>query len=1413
MENQSLMKPDYLFEVSWEVCNKIGGIHTVLASKARTMIEEYKDNYIVIGPDLRQETWNNGEFIEHPSLFKSWQTQAKKEGLKFRIGRWDIPGNPITILVDFTTYFALRDQIFAHFWETYKLDSLSGQWDYVEPVMFGYAAGKIIENFYLFNLYSRDKVAVHFHQWMSGSGILYLKEKLSEIATIFTVHGTIVANAFADSGNELYTKMNMLDVPAIAKDFGIVSKHSLEFNAAQHADILTCVGDNTVQECEFILKRQPDFITYNGYDYTLNNVDTSLNMKNSAKGVLINLAESLLNTSFDKDITIIAHSGRYQIRNKGIDMFIEILNNLNKSDNLQKPMLAFIIVPAHHTGPRYELISRLTNKDFSSPIFQEYLTHVLSNESGDSILNLLKSSSLQNKPENKVKIIYIPCYLDGYDGILNKSYYEVIQGFDLTVCPSYYDPWGYTPSESLSYGIPTITTSLTGFGSWIKNNFESYSKSLLIAERSDSSFRETINTITDFIINFTYLSENEKLSLNDEAVNLSLSWQWEKLINNYLKAYNAALLKTEIRLPDIMKNKPIVEPLTLAKTIEKAPEWRKVLVKTYIPKKLFNLLKISKNLWWSWNFEAQNLFESIDKVLWEKTEHNPIALLNSMSYEEFLELEKNEDFVNHLNEVNNLFELYLNKELEDTRLIAYFSMEFGIHDSLKIFSGGLGVLAGDYLKEASDARKNIVGIGLLYRYGYFSQKITARGEQISERIPQKFSDLPIQAVRDDNNEWIKINIPLPGRTLYAKVWKAEVGRVNLYLLDTDIDENSPNDRSITYQLYGGNNENRLIQEIVLGVGGVKALDAMGMKPMLFHCNEGHAAFSSLERLREFVQKEKFTFDEALEIVRATTLFTTHTPVPAGHDFFSEELLRTYVPHYAERLNISWESFMNLGRMQENDTGEKFSMSVLAVKTSQEVNGVSRIHGRVSREMFNKMWKDFFPNELYIDYVTNGVHYPTWTSPLWKKLHKETFGEDFVNNQNDFAVWQKIHTVSDDAIWSIRQTQRKILIDYIKIKLMQNMTARQENPKLIFEIIDAINDNALTIGFARRFATYKRAHLLFSNMEKLSKLVNNPERPMMLIFAGKAHPADTQGQELIKHIIEISKMKAFLGKVVFIENYDIALASKLIQGVDIWLNTPTRPQEASGTSGEKAVMNGVINLSVLDGWWAEGYKPKAGWALKEENTYQNYAMQDELDAETIYNMLEDEIIPLFYDRNQQDVPINWITYIKNTISEVAPHFTMNRQVNDYYSKLYNKLFKRSEILKENDYKTLKDLSAWKMRVLRAWNSIEVVDMKIPDSTIKPMRLGEKFIAEITLDLAEVSADNIGIEVLFGQKEMDRVNNIFFKQDLILKQINGNRVTFTCEIFVTRSGVFDYAFRMYVKNPLLPHRQDFNLIKWL
>jgi len=649
--------------------------------------------------------------------------------------------------------------------------------------------------------------------------------------------------------------------------------------------------------------------------------------------------------------------------------------------------------------------------------------------------------------------------------------------------------------------------------------------------------------------------------------------------------------------------------------------------------------------------------------------------------------------------------------------------------------------------------------------------------------------------------------------MYAKIWRVDVGRIPLYLLDTDIEENQESDRGITHHLYGGDLENRLRQEILLGIGGIRTLDALGVKPDLFHCNEGHPAFIGLERLQKYIQNERLTFAQALEVVRTTTLFTTHTPVPAGHDTFPEDLMRKYLSHFSGYLNISWEQFMNLGRMVENDPDEKFSMSILAANLSQEINGVSKIHGAVSREMFSKLYTGYYPEELHIGYVTNGVHYPTWTAKSWQQLYLKEFGEEFLTDQSNPEYWKKIHQVDDEIIWKTKLKQKDQLSEYLLRRIYDDMTRRNENPKLIFKLRDALPKNAMTFGFARRFATYKRAHLLFSNLDRLERIVNNEKQPVQFIFAGKAHPHDKAGQDLIKRVFEVMHKPQFLGKILFVENYDIELAKYLIRGVDVWLNTPTRPLEASGTSGEKAVMNGVINFSVLDGWWAEGFRENAGWALKEEATYDNTEFQDDLDAETIYSVMEQEIIPCYYELNSNNVPEKWVSYIKNTISEIAPHFTMKRQLDDYFDRYYNRMLKRSKVIIGKNYEMARHIATWKRKVTRGWNSIEVLSVKTPDSTQKPLQLGEPFKAEIILDLNELSGTDIGIEVLFGKKVNDVIQAPSFIKEMKLDKSERNIASYTCSISINQAGVYDYIFRLYPRNPLLPHRQDFNLVKWI
>ena len=624
------------------------------------------------------------------------------------------------------------------------------------------------------------------------------------------------------------------------------------------------------------------------------------------------------------------------------------------------------------------------------------------------------------------------------------------------------------------------------------------------------------------------------------------------------------------------------------------PNWKEVTVKSRIPEELEKLSEIARNIWWAWNFEATELFRDLDPELWKECGQNPVLLLERMSYEKLEALAKDKVILRRMNEVYTKFRDYMDVKPDEQRpSIAYFSMEYGLSSVLKIYSGGLGVLAGDYLKEASDSNVDLCAVGFLYRYGYFTQTLSMDGQQIANYEAQNFGQLPIERVMDANGQPLIVDVPYLDYFVHANVWRVNVGRISLYLLDTDNEMNSEFDRPITHQLYGGDWENRLKQEILLGIGGILTLKALGIKKDVYHCNEGHAALINVQRICDYVATG-LTFDQAIELVRASSLYTVHTPVPAGHDYFDEGLFGKYMGGYPSRMGISWDDLMDLGRNNPGDKGERFCMSVFACNTSQEVNGVSWLHGKVSQEMFSSIWKGYFPEESHVGYVTNGVHFPTWSATEWKELYFKYFNENFWFDQSNPKIWEAIYNVPDEEIWKTRMTMKNKLVDYIRKSFRDTWLKNQGDPSRIVSLMDKINPNALLIGFGRRFATYKRAHLLFTDLDRLSKIVNNPDYPVQFLFTGKAHPHDGAGQGLIKRIIEISRRPEFLGKIIFLENYDMQLARRLVSGVDIWLNTPTRPLEASGTSGEKALMNGVVNFSVLDGWWLEGYREGAGW---------------------------------------------------------------------------------------------------------------------------------------------------------------------------------------------------------------------------
>ncbi|MFV0554735.1 MAG: alpha-glucan family phosphorylase [Mangrovibacterium sp.] len=842
------------------------------------------------------------------------------------------------------------------------------------------------------------------------------------------------------------------------------------------------------------------------------------------------------------------------------------------------------------------------------------------------------------------------------------------------------------------------------------------------------------------------------------------------------------------------------------------PNWKKLVVESNLPASLTPLKEISQNLWWCWNTEARLLFKKVSTELWEELEHNPIHLLNSVSYERLTELANDKVFVAEMDAVKAKLDKYLEERSNYTsNQIAYFSMEYGLHDSLKIFSGGLGILAGDYLKEASDSKLNLSAVGLLYRYGYFKQQIDMHGQQMANYDAQEFSRIPVLPVTDADGNFIEVEVEYPGRNLKARVWETKVGAVNLYLLDADYEANSDEDRFVTHHLYGGDNENRLKQEMLLGLGGIRALRKIGIKNAdLYHCNEGHAAFIGLERIKDIMAEEGLTYAEAKEVVRASTLFTTHTPVPAGHDSFHQDLFGKYMSFYKEQLGLSWDEFVNLGKA--NPSEDKFNMSYLACNMSQGVNGVSWLHGEVSKEILKDMYPEFMKDELAIGYVTNGVHYPTWAAPDWKKLHLKYFGEDFAENQLDFARWEKIYDVPNKEIWEVKKKLKQTMISYIRERFTQSKIKTNENPKFISDTMNQFNPNALTIGFARRFATYKRAHLLFRNLDRLAKIVNNPNCPVQFVFAGKAHPADGAGQGLIKYIYEISKRPEFLGKIIFVQNYDMDLAKKMVQGVDIWLNTPTRPLEASGTSGEKAAMNGTMHFSVLDGWWVEGYKENAGWMLPLERTYENQDLQDELDAETIYNTFENDIVPKYYNRGNKEYSDEWVKIIKNTIAQVAPNFTMARMVRDYVDRFYTPQSDRHDAVAANGNKLAKELAAWKENIKANWDAIKVVDARFSDgsSADQRMKIGETCSGEVHIALGNLKHEEVGVELVINSNDDE---NPVIVTEFDFTAINNGVSTYCIDFPLNNPGIFDYGIRVYAKHPALPHRQDFQYIFWI
>ncbi|MBN2527077.1 MAG: alpha-glucan family phosphorylase [Deltaproteobacteria bacterium] len=1416
----------YLFEVSWEVCNLVGGIHTVIRSKASQAVNDYGDNYFLLGPLLDRTI--DFEEIDDDDLYQRIRPALEERNLQCKLGRWKTDGNPRVILVDYKDKYD-SGKLLYQYWQRFGINSMGSSWDYIEPVVFATACGEVIETIHGAILGPEDTAAAHFHEWMSGAGLLHLKKTTPEIGTVFTTHATVLGRSMSGAGIDIYSEDVQVDPAKDAVTYGVPAKASLESACAREADIFTTVSKVTAEESAKMLGVRPHYLVYNGINSEeLGTLRSITSKTGNTRKKVVSMASSFLGQPLPENAKLWATAGRYEYRNKGYDVLLESLAILNREikDNPDAPtVVVWFLIATGNEGIKESVKSRLDGT-FEGPVVEPgILTHSLFNEQFDNIVHACHRLGLNNGVSSKVKIIFTPAYIHEDDGFFNLNYYELLSTFDLGIFPSAYEPWGYTPMESIAVGVPTITSDQGGFGRWIRevNADADTGKAVMVVERANKSYENICESLFQTLNEYAFLNSSDLEDMRIMARKIADMASWASFYKNYQKSYTAASSIAEKRLNSLDTSSFSDQLFISFKGAEgPGPHYRRLTVAPLLPEAFSKLGKLANNLWWAWHPEACELFEHLDPYLWTEVESNPVLFLEKLHPSVLEDKEHDPLYVKKYNRVIDEFESYMagpgrlyetGGSLSKEHPIAYFSMEFCIHECLPIYSGGLGVLSGDHMKSASDLNLPMVGIGFFYKQGYFQQQIEITGNQVEHYPIMDPTGLPIEALRDKYNQEVRISVPLPGREVIAKIWKVYVGRITLYLLDTDVDENHPDDRRISSKLYGGGKKMRIEQEIVLGMGGVKLIeDKLGLKPQVYHLNEGHCGFLLFERIERFM-KEGLSFQEAREMVKASSVFTTHTPVPAGNETFDIELMQKYFAEVPARLSITFDQLMEMGFSKPGEENRAFSMTVLALKLSSRANGVSKLHGKVCREMWQDVWKELDRDEVPITSITNGIHITSWIGEDLKRLLDQYLEIIWDENQDDPIVWLGIDKVPDEILWYEHRSQKKRMIEQLKEKLYTDYSRRGETPTFIKDSIEGINPDALTIGFARRFATYKRGTLMFKHREALVNLLNNPEKPVQILFAGKAHPADTQGKELIKKIIEESRTPEFKGKIFYLENYNMKLGRLLTQGVDVWLNTPVRPHEASGTSGMKVVPNGGLNCSILDGWWDEGYDDEVGYAINCTATPIGRNHQDEMDNNALFNILLNDIAPTYYERDKQNVPVAWVRKMKSAYKKLAPVFSTMRMVNEYHERLYIPTAKRAMQLRAEKYRDIALLTDWKRSIKARFSTVQIDHVKIKGLDGDMLPPNTPLEIEMTVIPGKMKEEELKAELIIGQDAGDQFADE--PRTISLKPVTTSDPTvfkYALSHQLDFSGTFRYALRVVPTHPLLTCTQETGLVQW-
>jgi phosphorylase/glycogen(starch) synthase len=1333
-----------LFEVSWEVCNKVGGIHTVVSTKAKTLVERFGDDYVAIGP------WMLGgreasEVFEEESGFEAFAESCRALGAPVRVGRWKIPGRPRTVLVEFSGLFSKKNEVLATLWEKFKVDSISGGWDYDEPVMFGWAAGMVIELWMAaFGARTGGLAVAQFHEWMTGSGLLYLKDKAPAVGTVFTTHATILGRSVSSSGKTPAEGLAGRTPEQAATDVGVRSKHSMETVCAREADVFTTVSDITANEATLLLGRAPEPLLPNGIDLSVVDELAGPVQRDEARARILNVAKLFLGHSVD-DAVVLLNSGRYEFHNKGIDLLLEACAQVNARAG--KRIVLFLTVPAGQSGVCQGLRQRLEEGVGPECGAVGVSTHNLIDPERDPIQQATRRLGLDNKPNDRVSVVQAPIYLHEHDGLFNLPYEAVLRAADLSLFPSFYEPWGYTPEESLAVGVPTVTTDLAGFGLWASAQQLSSEDGVGVLPRAGIEFKAAAEELSKWIERFV-AEDISRPNMRETCRRTAERTAWKDLVLRYYSAFDTAVAAAKTRAEHLPMTsfRPRISVAVAPTTEGGKPRLFNFQVAATLPEALVGLERLARNYYWCWDPEACSLFEEISPVGWLSAGRNPVSFLRLVFPEDLADKAADHAFTTKLERVLARFDEYMAAkpalragDVTAEHPVAYFSAEFGIHESLRVYSGGLGILAGDHLKSASDIGLPLVGVGLFYRAGYLRQRITAAGEQIAEEAFNEPRNLPLELARDANGQPVEVVVHMPSSELRLRAWRVAVGRTDLYLLDSDLETNRPEDRAVTRQLYGGDHEHRLRQEIVLGRGGAKLLKALGIQPAVWHINEGHAAFLVLSRVGQLIGAHGLTFEQAREMVRASTVFTTHTPVPAGHDRFGEDLMRRYFSNIESWLGVTWERFLSLGHADEDRAS--FNMTYLAMGFAGFVNGVSRLHGDVSKELLRPYWPRLLKGEIPVRAVTNGVHLATWTHPKVAALVGA--GQRPITGADHTA---RARSVDLAEFWRVRQELRRNLLAKARENVERSFLDRHDSPSLMADVLAGLDENALLVGFARRFAPYKRASLIFRDLERLRSLLEQSERPMRLFFAGKAHPRDLQGQEILKSVVELTRRKELVGRVFFLEDYDMELARALVQGVDVWLNNPVRNLEASGTSGMKVSANGGLNLSVPDGWWVEGYDGKNGWNVGEGRVWPGAAHQDELDSADIARLLREEVLPLFFERDERGVPRHWLEKCVRNLETIPSWFNTDRMVSEYRDRAYTHLAARALELGQDRFARLRQHAQERAQLRKAFAEVSIVEVQV--SELSGLRVGDVIEARVRIKLAGLAPDAVRVELVLG-----------------------------------------------------------------